>query len=721
MLSFNRKFWMGVVSAVSLLAATFSFTPAATAAPVTQTTANGQLYVSRHVPQTGEVKVGPGEVVKVEVDISNEGNPFTTDGTKALTFAGGPVSSGLGVSSPTSRWISYGCTPDTVYTAQMVPCAGATGWFVARTWEFTNTTANEVTVDAAPSHFQVLYGGTDTNFQANVSAYRTFNPGAAAPVFSKTRGDSHGSIGFQICFDPTKVNDADQLTVVLSAQIGTTTLLDTNDQLNSYAIWRINGSTLTNNGNYAYSASNASPTLSISFENIVDGTLTYSFDLQKNGDSVLKSCNSGGGGNNQVAYPGPIAKGKSDTGAPTLGTLVTKNFNADSNLSDPYSPQTVPDGNGNVLLASPSVADSTKTIITRLTPAGADSNFGTAGKVTIDTGNGWLSGLGWYGTKKEKLVAITGDPGDVNSPPTYKVHYFTNSKGSTVSSKTLTLSGICPLGFEAVGTAGISPVMSATAQAIIYCNKMAGEGRTFSVVNIPAATSASSVAAKLLVAFGDPGAGKCKDFSAGYDSDAKGKEVASIFYVSTSSTCMGRGTQSSTSLITVPLSGAASKPLAIKNPWAPSVPARVALGAGTAPGTWIATAVQYSQTGPKMLYPATIDAKGKFAIIKKAIKPNSKSGTYNYGQLFPVKQLSASKWLVERTGVANTLSRISIATLDIKTGALTSAQSIDWTESGNTWAPRNMKFISYSSTKATYFSAISGTQYMAGTWTLPKK
>lgn len=714
-----KKPVLALLSALTLLVSSLAGVSPASAAP--QTMANVNSSVSRTIQQDGTVKLAPGKSLYLRATFNS--NSFVSDGVKVLanTFAVTPQANLQIDSNPNYYWRIDGCPqPNTYFTATKAPCAASTGFYTSVEYKVTNTAGTVLNVATNISSASVTYGGIPVDGSFSLSPSTRFDSGmlTTSMPFDATNGDNHVTLSVFICFDSALVAQGDSLSVTKTETFNGNAVTDNRNWTIGYGNTTF-GDTLT----YDSGAYGVGSTLVMASYNglVTDGSLSVSFDITKNGTSVLKSCSSNNPGPNMnYVFPGIVELGSVEgsagspiPSAPASKTLLNgaiENSMADNVIS-------VDDGNGNYLYEGPATGDVNKTVITRLTPKGADTTFGTSGKITFSTGTQSKMAFGWYGAKAN-VALITFDT--TLQTPVYKIHSSTMKKNAKPIVKSITgIDKACGTGWTARGIRKLFSVQSSSPMALLYCYKNPQYKQV--VISINPANGA----AKAKLALGVPATGDCQFSFSGKNSEAKGSAAAIILYVK-SSPCLGNPmtpTVSTRAIATITAAGVGKLKSVTANPWA-TEPSYMDMVPGFKANTWIGSGVAVGSMSSSDVAPFTVDAAGKIIQSTHLIVDSTVRDDFGLtGNYRVIKAISATKWLVMRNGYADMKQLVALAVVNTATGTASTGKAIQFTPdgSGNPWNDRNIIDVAYRGTKANFYAVTSPSAYVVSSWTLPTK
>ena len=431
----------------------------------------------------------------------------------------------------------------------------------------------------------------------------------------------------------------------------------------------------------------------------------------------------GGGGPQSYSYPSALSLGTNSGTAPTIATNQAIMANS-VDTSVPEMFQANDDGNGGMFYIGPKTGAPTKTAVIRLKPSGGyDTRFGGSGKVEITTGTDMLSDFNWYGNKT-KWAAIVSAMG---MTPTVKIVSGTTSASTqtTKSIPTSSLTTICGgAGWTASTLMQLLSVQSASPWATMSCSKGSGLSRESKrmVISIAPATGAPTKVAEFVTV----PAGKCSmNYSRSTNAYATGTQSAAIFYATVTDSCAPNAAVNSRKLTIITAAGKVTSKTFSASPWGTtSDPTNLFISPNKANNGWIGGSSTFGMGAPVEGKFFTISSTGAVTLKHLPVATPNVVGFSNSPMQFPIKEISATKWLIVRQGWSmNGETFLAPGTLNPVTGVVTTNKAIKYTYQDD-WTSRNLLQFTFagsaaSMTKMYFYSATSGTKYSVATWTLP--
>lgn len=422
------------------------------------------------------------------------------------------------------------------------------------------------------------------------------------------------------------------------------------------------------------------------------------------------------------SYPSSLSVGSVAGSPSTLVPTISANQNllaSSIKMDSPSLIRSVPDGNGAYFYVGPNVTAPTKTDIVRLkTSGGADSAFGgsgSKGKIQVTTGTDEVSGFAWY-SNKSRWIMTTRTAFNPNSPtPTsFKVISGATNSRTTVTKSMSNLNSICGTGFTA-GFVSLMSFRSANPIAIVSCNNQSASKSV--LISIAVATGNATK----LTDLGSATMGKCVRTNRGVNPDATASTQQAALIYTTVGTCMMNPTVESRSVVAVTVGGRVSYNKTIStNPFGGTEPTQFIFGPGKAANTWLGSSSSFGENGPALGKLFTVSSTGTLKIGRVPVAPAANADWAFTDTIVPVKELSATKWLVVRMGYRQGIQVIAPATLNPSTGVLTTGRATKYTYMDAPTSRNILMFSMDASAKNMYFYAVtSSSKYSVAKWKLP--
>lgn len=740
----SAKRAIALISAAALsLFGLVATSTAANAAPVTKP---NYASISRDVTNN-EFIVLPGEKMSVNIN-STLPSPFVSDGAKSLVADHGVTTgiAGITYGSKSFMWDLQGCNPMTVFAQSVVPCLAATYINVTVFQDVTNTSGSAITVTTNLSTAKFTYGSTEiTPLYTYLYPNRTFQSYDSSwqGGLEVKSQDSWLNANFDLCLDTTLFSAGDTLSWTTAASIGGTsvaTVQNNSDNTVPYMQFNYAGVPVAD-------ITVQSPVPSTYYVNVnggnfgsTTGALVMSVDLKKDSTSVLKACPTGGGGGSSPYF----GKFTSPTGTGAAVTLAA-NQNLVSGISlteQGYSENFGQDGNGGMYYGARATADPTKSVIMNLKASGGfNSNFGTAGKLTV---NGYIDSMGYFGSgvAKTKWATIAYTiPESMNAMPAFRIITGTTAKNAAATTKTLSLpNSLC--GNSPWLTQGVDLIAAPTDKPLvqIYCSTSQMGGGTDSIgksvlgfVNITSAASAT------VTKIGDFGTAPTVNGQNNYPMPtsiavnpvATGTQIALVAYVKTTAMSQTPSPQGPTvvkrQMVSLTQRGAMKVTAMAANPWGASnvEPMFITLAPGTnATSPWYGVARYQTfvngapPTSSTKLFNVAVTTN-KMTVGKTLTGTSVATGSY-----VPIKSLSSGFVLARERVQSGSATRVGIVKIKISTGAVTLASKTVTTPTffSNRRNIGSGSLVSVANTGPTRFNLFgvhSSTKYSVASWTLP--
>jgi hypothetical protein len=334
-----------------------------------------------------------------------------------------------------------------------------------------------------------------------------------------------------------------------------------------------------------------------------------------------------------------------------------------------------------------------------------------------------LTDFGWYGNKTKWAGIVT----SMGMTPTVKIVSGTTTAATQVT-KTVpsaTLTTIC-------GGAGWSPsaflnlvsVQSASPWATMSCSK--GTAQTRESKRILISIAPTTGAPTKIAEFVTVPAGKCStNYARSSNQYATGTQSAAMFYASVTDTCGPSATVISRKITMITAAGKVTTKSFTTNPWGTSSePSQFYIAPNKANNGWIGGSTVYGMGAPVAGQYFTIASTGTVALKHVPLATPNVTGFTDYPMQFPIKEISATKWLVARQGWSmQGDSYVAPATLNPATGVITTGKAVTYRYQDD-WTQRNLLQFTFvgsaaSMTKMHFYSVTSGTKYAVASWTLP--
>ncbi|MEN9751109.1 MAG: hypothetical protein RLZZ600_156, partial [Actinomycetota bacterium] len=642
---------------------------------------------------------------------------------------------GVTANSASYNWSSSGmgdCAYASSSTSTLTVSASCTSNVsVNRSTSYTNTSGSDITVSFDDSATAVLRAGA-TTFGVEGSNGSSYASTSDSNGGSFTVGDEDNYINgsFSACLASEKLSTLDvgeELTVDIVMQVDgvdQTLVDDINDPDTGIGEVEIRGyeSGITSSFTYTVPTGRSTSTeISRDFysNSPNNGTWTGSMTVKdSDGVTVAGECAGGYVPGAPVTYPTTISAPSSPVSPVLPFTQTTKTIGA--GLTALTSATSTDDGSGGKLYAAV-VSGSVKVI--QITPSGVKSSFAKVGKATI-AGVTSVNSLGLYAAKS-KWFAISGNP-----MTGFKIHSGSTT-ASTVTTKPVTvanLTKVCGTGYTA---SNVSAVSSAVASPLVNvrCYRSANGGNQSVIAKITTTTGAVTK----VIALGSAGTGgtaNCLTTSTGSNLGATGTVNTFVAYVATGTgsdpSCMSLAAVSKREIVMITAAGVGSTKTVSGNPWGSSVsnePSRLYFAPGKTTGAFIGTAMiggmMSPPTGVRLL---TVSSAKALAVKPTSILYSSDALVdLSYPSLFPVKEISSSKWALRFTNQTGADDmNFGVATVVPSTGAVTVGEMLNIAGySSYSYAPIMNTTAWSSDGKIRHYVLNSATSVTISTWTSP--
>ena len=706
------------------------------------------LAITRTANQDGTITIHTGESLQVTVRMS--ASNVTSDGVKTISSDAAVVSgvAGLTYGTKTYMWDFSSCPGGApITTASPVPCAQATQFGLSVYQTITNSSGSDkfVATNAATAKF--TYGGNDLSATDSYAyAYRNTTSSSGIVL---TANDSIFSGQISLCVTSGATSANDTLTWVVSTLNGTSPVANETNNLDPVITLRrytmagsvnvTNSSTMT-----VGSTPESSYNLDIYGSHLTAGTYHISVDLQKDGVSVLGSCNNGGGGGG--GGPTALLTGALGTAGKAVADAASAEKAFGANITTARVGRNSPDGAGGLIVASPGTNPG-EWKIANITAAGPNTKFGATGKISLTADpDAMVGSAGWYG------AAAAGWAVDFwNMSGGTDIYWGTKAAAATkhlaVSQEAITTfcTANAPTGYTGGGFGGMSEFDFLNAPTtdpmmIFTCfNDQTMDEKTFIVkvttggfTKVVSMSSATTTVAK-----------PCSATSTYVNPAATKTSVAALLIIAnTAKSSMGMGPESCNGVggaagdrrITTITAAGVAKVYTTNIP-AAAVPANTAgmsIAPGSAAGTWVG--VVYAGSPAKPTQTIKISAAAVVTKMKAITLDAASVFPQTASSMVPVKQLANGSIIVlRRASVMPTPpamgQTVKYAVGEISaTGKVTTGKVFTLTASGlmDMYASANMSRASVTSAGVVNYYYTSkytadGGKYKVVTWKNPTK
>jgi len=715
----------------------------AQAAPVT--TPN-YLTIGRNANGDGTFTIHTGESVQITVRVT--ATNVTSDGAKAISSDAAVVPGVAGVTygTKTNMWDFPGCPGGPpVTTASPVPCVQAQQFNLSVYQTISNSSGSDKTVSTNAATAKFVYGGDDkSTSDHDAYAYRSTTASSGIVL---TSNDSSISGNFSLCVTSGATSANDTLTWVVSTLNGTTPVANVASNLDPRIIleyYELAGPVAVTNSKTITVGSTPASNFSLNIQgtNLTAGTYHLSVDLQKNGASVLSSCNNGGGGGGGGMPPAALLAGTLGTAGKAVADATSAEKAFGANITTSSDGRNSPDGAGGLLVASPGTNPGDWKIA-NINAAGPNTKFGATGKISLTTDpDAMVGSVGWYG------AAAAGWAIDFwNMNGGTDIYWGTKAAAATKhlvvaeSAITTFCTANAPAGYSGGHFGGMSefdflnapttdPMMlfacfnEQTMSEMTFIVKITTGGFT-KVVSTSSVTTTDAKPCSTSGTYVNPVA-------------TKTTVAALIVVANTAKASMGMGPEScygfggavgNRRITTITAAGVAK--VYTTNIPAAAVPATasgMSIAPGSAAGTWVG--VVYAGTPSKPTQTIKISAAGVVTKMKAITLDAATIFPQTASSLTPVKQLANGSILaIRRASVPgmSPLTKYAVAKIDAA-GKVTTGKVLTLAATGgmDSFAPENMSRYSVTSAGVVNYYYTSkytadGGKYKVVTWKNPTK
>lgn len=731
------------IAVVGLVAATSA---PAHAAPVTKPQ---YVNINRSPLQDGSITIHNGETLRVVIALNAS---ITSDGAKSITTnaAVTPSITGLTYAAPTYRWEFNGCSGAqmSANTLNAVPCATATTLNFYLNQNITNSSGSDKSITANNLTATITYGANELTMTSR-QFYAGRNPSSSelASGIVYAQGDSYMSGSIQLCFNSSSVAANDALTWDVSVLNGTTPVssehslmsMDPYIQLQYYTM--MNSVTAVTGATYTIDSATISSGLQLQINSghLTAGTYHFSVDLKKGGNSVLGTCSMGPGPGGPVSLVTPAL---GTTGAAVANASISSEMPLGANITTSTSGRNGPDGQGGLLVLSPTLTDGTWTLA-NLKKTGANSSFAGTGKVTLTPGAGSIAAsTGWYGSAQSGWVVDFFDE-EGNT----KVFWGTKT-ARTINQLTISQANVSTFcstnageGFTDGGPGGMSEFDFINAPTVapmmnFTCVNSSTQGEKHFIVKIATSGFTKVVSTDAVTVTSEK---PCSVSSTFVNPAATGTGVAAILVIANTAkatTGMGEpncwsmnGAVGSRRLTTITAAGVA-KVYSTNIPEAavPAAAKSVALAPGNVSGTWIGV-VSAGTPSAKPTHTIKVSATGVVTKFKN-ITLDANTVFDQTGYVTPIKQLASGSIIVLRRASAmgpSSSVKYAVAKID-SAGKITTGKVLTLGTASPMDVYNNKNLVRWSTTAtgvvsqyvvSKYTETPSGNKFKVISWTNP--